>query len=101
MEDRSVRRKNFQNADFQPCSKRDVESLRNWLDGTGCLARKETGYLDHQRELICLAPVADSAVMQLEAWVEDKLIRYYRVFRKVRRVLGYYKRLTILIEPLS
>ena len=69
---------------FGPAQRRDVESLQNWLDGTGCLAREETAYLAHRRELVSLAPVADSAVVQLEAWVEDKLIRFCRGFRRVR-----------------
>ncbi|XTI82344.1 hypothetical protein V2W45_1228407 [Cenococcum geophilum] len=66
---------------FGSAQRRDVKSLQNWLDGTGCLAREETAYLAHHRELASLAPVADSAVIQLEAWVEDKLIRFYRGFR--------------------
>jgi hypothetical protein len=69
---------------FGPAQRRDVESLQNWLDGTGCLAREETAYLTHNRELVSLAPAGDNAILQLEAWVEDKLIRFYRGFRKVR-----------------
>jgi hypothetical protein len=64
---------------------RDVKSLQNWLDGTGCLAREEAAYLTHQKELASLAPVTDSAVTQLEAWVEDKLVRFYIGFRSVRQ----------------
>ncbi|KAF4630754.1 hypothetical protein G7Y89_g7386 [Cudoniella acicularis] len=69
---------------FGPAQRRDVESLQNWLEGTGCLAREETAYLTQHQELISLAPVGDNAVMQLEAWVEDKLIRFYRGFRNKR-----------------
>ena len=69
---------------FGPAQRRDIESLQNWLDGTGCLAREETAYLTHHQELVFLAPAGDNAVLQLEAWVEDKLIRFYRGFRKVR-----------------
>ena len=69
---------------FGPAQQRDVESLQNWLDGTGCLAREETAYLTHDRELVSLAPPCDSAVSQLEVWVEDKLIRFCSGFRKVR-----------------
>ncbi|KAH8589516.1 hypothetical protein B0O99DRAFT_664524 [Bisporella sp. PMI_857] len=72
-------------ADYDCFAERtDVESLQNWLDGTGCLAREETAYLAHHRELVSLAPAADNAVLQFEAWVEDKLIRFYRDFRKSR-----------------
>jgi hypothetical protein len=69
---------------FGPARRRDVESLQNWLDGTGCLAREEAEYLTHHREIVSLGPAGDNAIMQLEAWVEDKLIRFYRGFRKVR-----------------
>jgi hypothetical protein len=72
---------------FSPAQQRDVASLGNCLEGTGCLAREETAYLMHHRELLSLAPVNDSAVMQLENWVEDKLIRFHRGFRKVRDTL--------------
>ena len=63
--------------------RRDIESLQNWLSGTGCLAREETAYLAH-RELVSLAPAGDGAIVQLEALVETQLIRFYRGFRKVR-----------------
>ena len=69
---------------LNPAPWRDVQSLQNWLDGTGCLAREETEYLTHQRELVSLAPAGDSALLQLEAWIEDNLIRFYRGFRKVQ-----------------
>jgi hypothetical protein len=63
---------------------RDAQSLRNWVEGTGSLAREETEYLEHRRELVSLAPPRDNAVRQLETWVEYILIRFYPGFRKVR-----------------
>ena len=62
---------------------RDIESLRNWQAGTGSLAREETEYLSHHQDLVSLASAGDNAVMQLETWVEDKLIRFYHGFRDV------------------
>jgi hypothetical protein len=62
---------------------RDLESLQNWVDGNGCLAREETEYLTNRRELVSLAPSGDSATLQFESWIEDKLIRFCRGFRKV------------------
>ena len=56
---------------------RDIESLEHWVEGTGFIAREETAYLTQQRDLMSLAPVADNAVVQLEAWVEDQLIHFY------------------------
>lgn len=67
-----------------PAQKRDVESLQNWLDGNGCLTREECAYLEHDRELVSLAPAGDCAISQFEAWVEDKLIRLSGNFRMVR-----------------
>jgi hypothetical protein len=63
---------------------RDIESLQNWSNGTGCIARDETAYLEHSRELASLAPFRDSALLKVEIWVEDALIRFYRGFRNVR-----------------
>lgn len=70
---------------LQSANGRDIASLQNWVDGTGCLARDETAYLTCKDELVSLAPAMDSAVLQLETWVEDKLIRYWHGFRRVRR----------------
>ncbi|KAK0703661.1 hypothetical protein B0T26DRAFT_744402 [Lasiosphaeria miniovina] len=67
-----------------PANERDVESLQNWVDGMGCIARAETAYLSHGEELVCLAPAGDQALLQLETWVEDKLIQYYPRFRRSR-----------------
>ncbi|RDA84140.1 hypothetical protein CP532_0115, partial [Ophiocordyceps camponoti-leonardi (nom. inval.)] len=69
---------------FPPAHQRDVESLQNWLSGTGCVARDETAYLSHNEELMSLAPEDDSALLGIETWVEDKLIRFFRGFRNVR-----------------
>ncbi|KAF2626793.1 hypothetical protein BU25DRAFT_72116 [Macroventuria anomochaeta] len=63
---------------------RDMASLQNWLDGTGCIARDESAYIKHSREMACLSPCGDSALVQLEAWVETKLTRVYRGFRQNR-----------------
>ncbi|ETS81128.1 hypothetical protein PFICI_06130 [Pestalotiopsis fici W106-1] len=78
--DRFVERTN-RTLSFSPAEPRDVESLQNWLNGTGCVAREERAYLS-QRELISVAPTRDNARVQFEAWIEDKLIRFYRGFRK-------------------
>ncbi|KAI0549270.1 hypothetical protein F4679DRAFT_272939 [Xylaria curta] len=66
---------------FGSAQPRDIESLQNWLDGTGCLAREETEYLS-SRDLMSLAPTVDNATMLLETWIEAKLIHFYRGFRK-------------------
>jgi hypothetical protein len=73
---------------------RDVESLQNWLNGNGCIAREETAYLAHSREIATLAPSRDKALLKMEVWMENALFRFYRGFRKVRNVeavLAYAK----------
>lgn len=62
---------------------RDVVSLQNWVEGTGCLASDETEYLSHSEELITLAATSDNASRQLEAWVESRLFAYFPWFCKV------------------
>lgn len=71
---------------YEIAHRRDVRSLQNWIDGTGCLAREETEFLLRRHELVTLAPAGDNAVVQLENWVEDRLIRFYRGFRGVRHL---------------
>jgi hypothetical protein len=66
--------------------RRDVESLNHWLDGNGCLSEEESAYLAHHGELVSLAPASDDAMLQLESWVEDKLMWLWRGFRKVRNL---------------
>jgi len=62
---------------------RDVSSLQNWVNGNACLAREETAYLTHCKDLLSIAPSGDDAVTQLRPWVEDKLIRFYKGFHEV------------------
>lgn len=68
---------------FNSALPRDVLSLQNWVEGTGCLSRDETKYLEHERELFSLAPPGDNAMKQLEDWVEGQLICHYKDFRAV------------------
>ncbi|EMT67868.1 hypothetical protein FOC4_g10000677, partial [Fusarium odoratissimum] len=56
---------------------RDVQSLRNWVDGNGCLAGNETSYLEHDRDLVSLVPTLDNAVKRFESWIEERLSNRY------------------------
>lgn len=60
---------------------RDATSLRNWLEETGSVVMDETFYLKNGNDLVTLASASDLAVKNLEDWVEDRLIRYYKGFR--------------------
>ncbi|KAF3762741.1 hypothetical protein M406DRAFT_357578 [Cryphonectria parasitica EP155] len=67
---------------YSHANPRDVASLQNWLDGTGCINEDETSYLDTRSDLVSLTSSSDLAMKQLEDWVEDQLIQYYRGFRE-------------------
>ncbi|KAM5379416.1 hypothetical protein ACJZ2D_004114 [Fusarium nematophilum] len=60
---------------------RDLDSLQNWLEETGCLTEEETSYLHTGGDLVNLASSRDPAMKQLEDWVEERLIRHYKGFR--------------------
>lgn len=69
---------------FEAAKPRDILSLENWTNGNACLARDETAYLTHCRELLSVASSDDNATTRLESWVEDNLIRFCQLFRKVQ-----------------
>ena len=68
---------------YKLTSPRVRNNLQNWLNGNGCIARKETAFLNHAEDLIELAASSDGVVAKLEAWVEDNFIRLYAGFRQV------------------
>ena len=59
---------------FEDAPSRFVTSLQNWLSSNWCLARDESAYLARNRDLIGLATSKDSAINNLKAWIEDRLI---------------------------
>ncbi|TPX13063.1 uncharacterized protein E0L32_006489 [Thyridium curvatum] len=63
---------------------RDVASLQNWLESTGCLVRHETSYLERENDLVSLATSDDVALKRLEDFIEDRLIQYYKGFRSTK-----------------
>ncbi|KAH8895992.1 hypothetical protein GQ53DRAFT_779302 [Thozetella sp. PMI_491] len=66
---------------LRPALSRDVSSLQKWLRAKGCISRSERKYLDNHLELTSLAYSNDSALRQLEDWIEDLFIDYYKGFR--------------------
>lgn len=60
-----------------------MQSLRNWVDGNGCLAANETSYLEHDRDLVSLVPTIDNAVKRFESWIEERLVQFLPRFREV------------------
>jgi hypothetical protein len=56
---------------------RDVQSLRNWVDGNRCMARDETSYLSDEKDLFSLSPTLDSAATRFEDWIEDRVAQFF------------------------
>ena len=59
--------------DFGDASKRDVDSLRNWLAGNVALSRDSASYLLARDDLFCVVSSQDP-VTKIEAMVEDGFI---------------------------
>jgi hypothetical protein len=53
---------------------RDIGSIKNWIDGTGCIARKESEYLEMDEDMLNLTGPQDGAVTRIEAMVEDCVV---------------------------
>jgi hypothetical protein len=75
--------RNHRILNFKAAEPRDILSLQNWVDGNACLAREETAYLARCNELLSVASSDDGALAQIEAWMEDYLIRFCSGFCKV------------------
>lgn len=81
---------------YKPARPRDVTSLQNWVNRNACLARNETEYLTHCKELISVVSPDAGTSSQLESWIEDTLVRFYRIFSKAS-----FHPLTTIVAMLS
>ena len=70
---------------FESASLRSINSLQHWLDDNCCLARAETAYLLKRRDLIGLNMPKDTAIDNLAAWVENRLIWTGKRLKLVQR----------------
>lgn len=57
---------------------RPVSTLWNWVDGTGCVARAETAYLEHGEDLVSLATPEDNIVTWLETLTEYVSLYFHK-----------------------
>ncbi|RAH67300.1 uncharacterized protein BO66DRAFT_458154 [Aspergillus aculeatinus CBS 121060] len=64
-------------------SARDIQSLQNWVQGTGCIAREERKYLDHDQDLASLVTPPDIAVERTLPLLEDFLCFLQRTSRRL------------------
>ena len=74
----------FRSLSLEPAKSRDMQSLQNWIDGTGCLARAETAYNAHHEDLVNLTPSHDQSITYLDSFLGDALVRLYRRLSKVK-----------------
>ncbi|KAF2195567.1 hypothetical protein K469DRAFT_649652 [Zopfia rhizophila CBS 207.26] len=74
--------RNHKMLSYRAAGLRHVVSLQNWVNNNACLARAETAYLTYSNDLLSVAPSHDGASERMEAWVEDKLVRYCKTFQK-------------------
>lgn len=51
-----------------------TSSLRHWLAGNACIARKETAFLKNDDDLLTLSSTEDGVVKWLERTVCDKIV---------------------------
>jgi hypothetical protein len=61
-----------------------VKSLRNWIEGNSCIAREETQYLDHERDLFNIVGKGDDAMACIQPLIEDFFIQAAKCLRLVR-----------------
>ncbi|KEF52909.1 uncharacterized protein A1O9_10815 [Exophiala aquamarina CBS 119918] len=79
----SMVERNRQILALETAKTRDISSLKHWVEGNACIAREETAYLLQPKDLLSTVPVSDDAVAQVEAWLEDKIIHWWKDFREL------------------
>ena len=65
---------------------RDLDSLRNWVSGTGAIARKETAYLTRPgalADLMSIAGVVDAGVETIEPHIVNAFIAVRNITGRV------------------
>lgn len=75
--------------EFLPAQNRDITSLQNWVNGTGSIARAESGYLDDDKDLLTFKSSNDGPLLQLE---EKVAVIFIQIFRGFYRVCGKKKK---------
>ena len=61
-----------------------MKSVRNWIEGNSCIAREETQYLDHERDLVNLVGKGDDGLAFIEPLIEDVFIQAAKGLKRVR-----------------
>ena len=64
-------------------------NLQNWLKDNGCIARDETEYLNHDRDLMGLGTFTiDRAVNRLQGPVEDIVLWLSKRIQKLEKLVS-------------
>jgi hypothetical protein len=66
---------------METACERDVSNLRNWVDTTASIARDETDYLSHNRDLIAAGGSSAEVPTLLQHLIEDAMIWASKVLR--------------------
>lgn len=74
--------------------KRNIQSVRNWVEGNGSIVREETAYLEKSLDLVSASRMDDDALSRLQTQVEVMAVRVYQV-------LGLVSFLQSGFEPLQ
>lgn len=62
---------------------RDVNNLKNWTAGTGCISRQETDYLEDSKDLANIVGFTDSGISYSESMVEECVFQVDQVLARV------------------
>lgn len=68
---------------FRNADPRDISSISNWIEGTGCIARAESGFLEKEDDMANLSGSLDDAVSFIEIFVEKWAFKVARLVKQV------------------
>jgi hypothetical protein len=68
---------------LQDAPKRDIGSIQNWIEGTGCIARDESAFLEKENDIVNLASPRDYAIANLEPVIETIVMYFCKWLKKV------------------
>ncbi|KAI1429092.1 hypothetical protein F5Y12DRAFT_710645 [Xylaria sp. FL1777] len=77
--------RNQQILNFPSASRRDVQSLLNWVNNNACLSWEETEYLTRCNDLLSVTPVDAHASSPIESCIEGILVRFFERLRDPER----------------
>lgn len=95
--------RNHQIFNLQPANPKAVSNLQNWTEGTGCIARKETAYLNHKYDLLSAAAQDDTIIPWIETLFEKCTVQMRSWFKMVFIVISKWETSSLmfpLVNPI-